>query len=215
MRSTDRAAFKTLLTDALAFYRRDASDYTLSVWWQACQPFDLEQVRKALTTHAMDPERGNFAPMPADIVRELAGTYTDRAVVAWGKVWDAIRRVGVYTSVAFDDPAIHSAAEDCGGWIAMCSGQASELPHLQRRFMESYRAHAKRPDEPHPPYLPGLAERDNGLRGREIAPPTLVGDQAAARRVMDTGSTARAAITAPQLPMVRDLIANGVVRRAA
>ena len=94
MQPTDRKEFGRLLTDVLAYYGKDTSKFTMDVWWQACQSFDLEQVSKALTTHATDPERGQFAPKVADMVRILAGTTTDRAALAWCKVHEAMSAVG-------------------------------------------------------------------------------------------------------------------------
>jgi hypothetical protein len=186
----DRKPFAVLLSQALAFYRQDVSEFALGVWWAACQPFDLEQVRKALTAHALDAERGRFAPKPADIVRELQGTVTDRSLVAWGKVLEAMRVVGAYRSVAFDDAAIHSAIEDIGGWVAICRTALDELPHLQRRFCESHRVYSRRPAATHRPHLPGEFEATNALNGRRIDAPTLIGDESAARAVMLAGSSA-------------------------
>lgn len=187
MTPSDRAAFVGLMTHALAFYRQGVTEFTLSVWWQACEPFDLEQVREALTAHAMDPDRGHFAPMPADIVRVLRGTLQDRSLLAWGKVLDAIRAVGAYRSVVFDDAAIHSAIEDIGGWPAVCRSQVDELPFLQRRFCESHRAYSARPGQ-HPALLVGDHQAANAHTGRAIEPPVLVGDPARAEQVMRLGS---------------------------
>ena len=188
MQATDKTEFAALIADALAFYRQSASAFALSVWWQACQGFDLEQVRKALTAHAMDPERGKFAPMPSDMVRVLRGTQTDRSLLAWGKVLDAIHGVGAYQSVVFDDAAIHCAIEDMGGWPAICRSQTDELPHLQRRFCELHRAYAVRPDHPFPARLIGDFEAANRHAGKDVAPPVLVGDAARAQAVMLGGA---------------------------
>jgi hypothetical protein len=73
MTDQDRPAFAALLTDALAFYGRNASDFALDVWWQACQPYTVGQVSRALSLHAMDAQRGRFAPMPADMIAQLEG----------------------------------------------------------------------------------------------------------------------------------------------
>lgn len=197
MIDSDKERFVRLLTDALAFYRRDLSKFALSVWWQACQSFDFEQVAKAITAHAMDPEKGQFAPMPADIVRQLQGTHTDRSLMAWGKVLDAIHRVGAYQTVVFDDGAIHAAIEDMGGWVKLCRSNTDELPHVQRRFTETYRAYARRPDIAFPPKLIGAHEAENALAGRRVAAPMLVGDAERAKQVMRLGSeTGRTAIAA-------------------
>lgn len=196
MKSNDMPGFQDLITSALAFYRQDVSEFALSVWWAACEPFSLEQVTKAFTLHATDAERGRFPPMPADIVKHLDGTQTDRSLIAWGKVLEGIRRVGAYQSVAFDDPAIHSAIEDLGGWSMVCSGKIAELQHLQRRFCESHRAYSGRQGGQHPAYLIGASEADNRAAGRSVAPPVLIGDPGKAAEVIRLGASGeRTAIT--------------------
>lgn len=189
MQPRDRAEFGALITDALAFYRQDVSTFALNVWWAACERFDLEQVRSALTAHAMDPERGQFAPKPADLVRHLAGTATDRAMIAWGKVMGAISAVGAYTDVVFDDPAIHAAVEDLGGWVKVCRGEVSDLSYLQHRFTEAYRAYTNRGAFEYPRVLGGDRSPDEMYRRRGIAPPkpAFVGDPDRASQVFNLG----------------------------
>lgn len=189
MTTDDKRAFADLITQALAFYRQEVSTFTLSVWWQACQPFSLEQVQKAFTAHATDAERGRFPPMPADIVKHLQGTQTDRGLMAWGKVLEAIQRVGAYQSVAFDDPAIHAAIEDVGGWTTICRSEMSELPFLQRRFTEAHRAYCGRQAYPFPAYLIGESEAANRAAGKRVVPPVLIGNPQKAAEVVKLGAT--------------------------
>jgi hypothetical protein len=190
MTPKDKPSFMQLMTDAMAFYRQDVSNFALGVWWEACKGFDLEQVTKAITAHAMDPERGQFAPKPADVVRQLQGTRTDRSLVAWGKVLDAMQRVGAYTSVVFDDGLIHAVVEDLGGWVEMCRGELKDLPHVERRFCESYRAYVAKGDVQFPAMLPGVHQLQNAMNGRKSAPPVLIGNPDAARQVAQIGSDA-------------------------
>jgi Domain of unknown function (DUF6475) len=172
----DRVPFAALLSQALGFYRQDVSEFALGVWWSACQPFALEQVRKALTAHAMDAEHGRFAPKPADLVRVLAGTHTDRALLAWSAAHTAMSSVGAYASVDFGDAATHAAIADIGGWPSMCRSTLDELPHLQRRFCEAYRAYSRRAGEFEAPrYLAGEHEVHNRALGFEVKPPVVVG----------------------------------------
>ncbi|MFD0669699.1 DUF6475 domain-containing protein [Ramlibacter sp. MAHUQ-53] len=186
-----------MLTDALAFYGKDASPFALSVWWQACEPFAFEQVAKAITAHAMDPERGQFAPKPADVVRQLAGTATDRAMLAWGKAHSAMGSVGAYSDVVFDDPAIHAVIEDLGGWPKVCRWPVDELSYLQHRFCESYRAYAGRGTFEYPKRLPGdrSADAEYEKRGLPAPAPAVVGDTAKARLVYQGGGGGKAAIS--------------------
>lgn len=188
----------TLVADALAYYRQDASAYTLQVWWSACQPYTMEQVRKALTAHATDPERGQFAPKVADMVRVLAGTSTDRAALAWGKTLEAMGSVGAYTDVVFDDPAIHAAIEDLGGWPKVCRTEAKELGYLQHRFCESHRAYTSRGQFEYPRRLMGDRSPDHEYQrfGRPLPRPALVGDREKAKAVFLGGNVAgKTAIT--------------------
>lgn len=184
MRAEDKADFSALIRDALAFYGQATSPFAMGVWWAACERFDLEQVRKAVTAHAMDPEAGRFPPKPADIVRQLHGTSTDRALMAWGRVYAAMSEVGAYRSVAFDEPEIHAAIADLGGWQAVCAGKVDELPHLQRRFCEAYRAYRARGCVDWPPVLVGLSEAANRHNGRPVAPPALIGNAEGCAAVM-------------------------------
>lgn len=188
MTESDRADFVALLTQALGFYGQTVSGFAVDVWWQACQGVELAQLRRALSAHAMDPDRGQFAPKPADIVRQLRGTQADRSLIAWGKVLEAIRRVGAYRSVAFDDGAIHAAIVDLGGWPAVCRSTVDELPFLQRRFTDAHRAYSLRPDAKWPAWLAGDHETANAIAGHAVEPPALVGDADSARRVMLAGS---------------------------
>lgn len=188
MKANEKRQFMELMTDAMAFYRQDVSTFALSVWWQACERYELEQVAKALTSHAMDPERGQFPPKPADLVRVLQGTQTDRSLIAWGKALDAMQRVGAYQSVCFDDPAIHAAIEDMGGWPKLCRSTSDELPHVQRVFCQTYRAYSGRGDFSYPARLVGVHEAENALAGQRTAPPTLIGSPEKAKQIASGGS---------------------------
>jgi hypothetical protein len=197
MQQRDQAEFGALVTDVLAYYRQNATRFTLSVWWQACQPFDMEQVRKALTAHATDAERGQFAPKVADVVRILQGTTTDRAALAWGKVHEAMSAVGAYQDVVFDDPAIHAAVEDCGGWPKMCRTEVSELSYLQHRFCQAHKAYTGRGEFDFPRRLTGDRSPDAEYekKGLPLPRPAVVGDREKARQVYRAGGSGKTSIT--------------------
>jgi len=190
MKTSQKQEFAKMVTDVLAYYRQDASDFTLSVWWQACQSYDMEQVSKAMTAHATDAERGVYAPKVADIVRALSGTTTDRAALAWGKVLESLSSVGAYSDVVFDDPAIHAAIEDCGGWVKMCRSQTEELSYLQHRFCQSHKAYTGRGTFEYQRRLIGDRSPDHEYekRGIPLPRPAVVGDVELARKVYRSGN---------------------------
>jgi hypothetical protein len=190
LKQSEYPEFVRLLSDVLAYYRQDASKFTTSLFWGACQNFELEQVEKALNAHAMDAEKGVFPPKVADIVRVLSGTVTDRAALAWGKVLEAMSCVGAYTDVVFDDPAIHAAIEDCGGWVKICRSQTEELSYLQHRFCQSHKAYTGRGQFEYQRRLIGDRSPDHeyATRGIPLPKPAVVGDVEKARLVYRAGN---------------------------
>jgi hypothetical protein len=211
MLPSENLQFTKFLTQALGYWKADVSEFTLSVWFAACQPYTLEQVRKAMTAHATDPEHGVFAPKVADIVRVLSGTQTDRALLAWGKTLEAMSAVGAYTDVVFDDPAIHAAIEDLGGWVKVCRTETTELSYLQHRFCGSHKAYTQRGQFDYQRVLIGDRSPDSMFlsRGIPLPKPALIGDVDRAKEVYANGNRAgKTAITyAPISEIVQRLAA--------
>ena len=191
MKASDKPKLYGLIGDVLGYYGKSASDFTLQVWWQACQNFEIEQVSKALSAHAADPDHGQFAPKVADLVRILQGTHTDRAALAWGKVMEAMSAVGAYQDVVFDDPAIHAAIADCGGWTKICRSDMAEISFLQHRFCQSHKAYTGRGTFDYPRILNGDRSPDLEFikRGLPLPKPALVGDRERAKAVYQRGGT--------------------------
>lgn len=188
------------------FYGKDMSEFALKVWMQACKTFATDQVSQAISAHLMDPEKGQFMPKPADIVRQLQGTQTDRALVAWGKVFDAMQRVGAYADVCFDDGLIHLAIEDIGGWVNLCRMDFEELPHTQRRFCDSYRAYVRRGETKFPSRLIGESSMNNQQIGFK-SNPVLIGNRTHAMHVLSSGGKSSTGATqgiSGLLPMFGD-----------
>ncbi|MBB5271350.1 DUF6475 domain-containing protein [Quisquiliibacterium transsilvanicum] len=171
------------------FYGKDLSEFALSVWWQAMRPFDLAAVRDAMSRHLVNPDTGQFMPKPADIVRMIGGRTVDAAQLAWSKVDAAVRRVGTYASVVFDDPLVHRVVDDMGGWIPLGRKSEDEWPFVAREFENRYRGYAMRQERPeYPSRLIGISEAANSRSGLPIADPVLIGAPEKARAVLARGS---------------------------
>ena len=195
MHDTDKGRFADLLTDVMAYYGKDASEFMLSIFWDALKRFDFEDVSRAFNVHAQNPDNGQFAPKVADIMRMIEGSTQTQGMLAWSKVQAAIGSVGRMRSVAFDDPLIHAVISDMGGWYALCSCNAEDLPFKARDFEKRYQGYRSRREVPaFQPYLIGGHEADNRLNGYpNRTKPVLIGNPERARLVMEKGSD-RAAI---------------------
>ena len=143
----------------------------------------------ALSRHIAHPDRGRFAPQPADIVFFLEGGTEDRALFAWSRVESAIRHVGPYQTVVFDDPAIHAAIDGMGGWMLLCNMSDDELPFRRNEFVKRYRALAERGVFEYPRRLVGIAEHHNSADGHELPEPVLIGDAELAKQVYLNGAS--------------------------
>lgn len=192
MNTSERLEFGNLIAGVYAYHRVAVSPAIIEVFWNGCQRWSMEQVRHAVNVLTADPEAGKFPPKIGDITRVLEGTSGERAALAWGKVLDTMRRVGQYTDVVFDDPAIHAVIDDLGGWPKVCRTELKELGYLQHRFCESHRAYVGRQTFDYPRRLMGDRSPDSEYEkfGRKLPRPALVGDPERCTAVYQGGSAA-------------------------
>jgi hypothetical protein len=179
-----------LVKDVMKFYKQEASPFALQVWVNAMQAFDFEQVNKAFSVHLVNTESGQFMPKPADIIKALQGTQTDRASLAWAKAYEAAGSVGAYTDVVFDDPAIHCAIEDMGGWPKFCRTETKDLSYSMHRFCEQYKAYVGRGTFEFTARLRGdrSSDAEYEKKGLPLPKPKLIGSAENAIAVMNGGS---------------------------
>ena len=189
METDDFDLFAELLGGVFELYGREASPFAMQVWWEALRPFDFSAIRMAFSRHVQNPDVGQFPPKPADVLRMLGGTTQDKALQAWAKVDKAVRHVGTYQTVVFDDPLIHRVVADMGGWLSIGSRDEDAWPFVAKEFETRYRGYAMRNERPpYAPVLLGTSEAHNARNGFRCDPPTLIGDADRARAVMAGGT---------------------------
>ena len=206
---------KTLLAVA-DYYGKELSTGVVDLYWQGLREYDLDAVRRALWAHARNPDTGQFMPKIADVAKVMQGRTSDQAATAWSKVDQAVRRVGTYQCVVFDDPVIHRVIADMGGWTLIGAKDDKEWPFVAKDFENRYRGYRMRDETPeYPPVLIGMANAHNSQQGFRQNPPILVGDERKANQVRLGGTTApllsmKSAVdlaiappTAPALQVVR------------
>jgi len=207
LRQADRSDFSEMLTYVGALYGRDVSPGVIDLYWSALQQFDLSAVRQALDRHVKSPDAGQYMPKPADLIRMMGGTSSDAAMQAWAKVERAIRTVGGHESVVFDDPLIHRAIDDIGGWIKLCAVLEDDLPFRARDFQALYRGFAMRREiPPYPRQLIGRFEAQNRMAGQQVAEPVLIGNPHDCRQVLrlSTGNPVQITRAADAVPMLME-----------
>jgi len=156
----NQAKFKELMTVLSELFDKPLSELITRIYWKTLDPFTDAECQNAFETLI---QTSRFFPKPADFLELLVGKKEDRAALAWLKVAKAIRKIGTYQSVRFDDPVIHSVIQAMGGWIKLGQMLEKEVPFKQKEFERLYTIMAG--NGKHPDYLPGISERDNTANG--------------------------------------------------
>lgn len=190
MLKTDVKRFSEVMTGLSEVYGRKFSGSSMDIYFNALGSYDIDTVVTAISAHVKSPDNGQFFPKPADIIRMIGGSSKDMSFIAWSKVDKAVRRVGTYESVVFDDKIIHIVISDMGGWPAFGGKQDSEWPFIAKEFKERYQAYKSRQQAigDHPKSLIGVHESNNNRKGYKTAEPVLIGDASSARKVLAGGS---------------------------
>jgi hypothetical protein len=194
MNSNDFGKFSAAWGAAWAMVGKTITPGGIELAFELLRGYDLTAVMAGLTRHCADPDAGQYPPTPAHVIKHLSGGKRDRAQLAFSKAFKAAGSVGPCESVVFDDPVIHAVIADMGGWLSFCQadiGVAGEKKaFLERDFCQRYETYTGKNLDKYPRKLIGIFESTNRQNGHEdkIAPPTLIGDQSAAKQVYLGGS---------------------------
>lgn len=176
MTLNDQDDFFNMLTGVCELYGKLASPEFMALYWQLLAGYELQDIQRAFHAHALNADVGQYMPKPSDVVRYIDGGSQTRSARAWVKVDKALRSVGGWDSVVFDDPLIHAALEGLGQWPELCATPADEIQFLRARFEKRYQALVVNPPVVWPRSLVGRSELENVRAGYAPALPVPVGD---------------------------------------
>lgn len=181
--------FAVMVSAIWSVYGVEVSKSVMSIYFNALIRYEIEDIRRAFNLHIQNTDGGQYLPKPADLIRTLEGTQASKALTAWSKVEKAIRTLGVYRTVVFDDPVIHAVIDDLGGWVKLNEITESELPFKRNEFEKRYQAFSLQGGaKEFKPRLIGLTDSDRQRRGLELSEPCLVGDPQKAAQVFKLGT---------------------------
>lgn len=184
--------FASLITGMADYYKAEISRTALAIYWEGLRQYSYDAIEKACWAHTqLADEAGRWMPKNADIIKMIEGGTTDRSMLAWSKVDQAIRVRGTWDDVVFDDPIIHRVLADMGGWVLVGGKDDKEWPFIGKEFQQRYRAYTQRGNSPeYPAQLTGIANAQNYSSGRPLLPPILLGDTEKAKQVLKGGANA-------------------------
>lgn len=172
MTATDAEAFNQLLGSLGEVFNETISSTRALLYFGALSDYPLDVVRAAVL---MAIKSKTFFPKPAELIEIIAGRPEDQALAAWTRVESAMREVGSYQSVTFDDPILHAAIGQMGGWHGAWAWERleeREYGFKRLEFTRYYRLFLDRGVSAAPRYLLGQAEltnrEDRGLWARGL-----------------------------------------------
>jgi len=168
--------FKNYMTLMGEIFNKDLSPTLMTLYWDVMKDYSDKQAEdmfKLATTSL------KFFPKPAEL-KELACNYSDLddlPALAWSEVDNAVRTIGNYQSVEFNDPVCHSVIQAMGGWSELCQCSNDEWKWKRVEFEKLYPTMKKKGN--HDQYLLGDCEQSQRLNDREdwIKPVAKAGDK--------------------------------------
>lgn len=194
-RSDDFSRFAKLFVALSEYYNRDVSSLMLDLYWHPLKRYSIPDIQRAIGQHLQDTESGVYFPKVADFIRILDGGNKENAALAWTKVEDAIKHVGTYADVVFDDPIIHAVVRDMGGWVCFGDVHLDKWPFVGNDFRSRYAAYRSRGlSGQYPACLRGRANGDNWSSGFALSPPVMFGDEFVCLQVIRGGERSQAVL---------------------
>jgi len=157
---------------------RPISDLKMNFYFKTLSDLTIEQLNDASIILANTKTIHTF-PTPAEIRQAVEGNPQDKAAVAFDKLIGAVRCVGPYQTVIFDDPAIHAFIQSYGGWEEICDKTVDDWKYMRNEFIRGYNGFTGRTDVPL--QLTGIHDAVNRAKGwSHRIPPSIIGDRAKA-----------------------------------
>jgi len=142
-----KTLFMRNLLGAMEMYDKTLSQVQANIWISSIEGAGIswDDAIKAIGLHIQNPENGRFAPKPADIIKHIHGTSTDKrqqleaeAVTEWGRVKQALGTYGTYDSVVFDNPRTMQAVKSLGGWPSLGAMKTDDMQYMTGDFRRVY-----------------------------------------------------------------------------
>ncbi len=145
MTDADRQEFAMLMTGIAENFGAQLSKPGMVLRFDALRGFSIEQVRAACNS-VIRTRKYRQMPTTAEFLEHLeGGNVEDLAMMEAAKVLQAIKGVGGYRSVAFDNATTQAVIEyGFGGWVKMCADLDADKEHwFLKDFAKTYGAYSR------------------------------------------------------------------------
>ena len=158
----DRECFKNWMLLLGEVYSKEISQTILRLYWKLLEQYTDQECNLAFQTHM---KTSKFWPKPADLIFHIEGSKETRATLAWLQVDKAVRQIGPYENISFEDKHIHTVINVLGGWSQFQNVPSANHWNVVGRQFEKLYVSMQSEERKDGDFLPGLIELDNSRKG--------------------------------------------------
>jgi hypothetical protein len=206
--------FASSLTAMASVFDKAITPQVTEIYFRILEQFSIEEVERGISKACTTLK---FFPKPAEMIDCIAGgqvALEDKAQVEAARVLTAIKRVGTYSSVVFDDPVTQAViAQYFGGWHRFADMREAEEKWFLKDFVKAYQSFTRAGTKQNS-VLPGRCEIENNFRGYEHRdPPAIVGNPETVGRMLEAAKSepkqsAAMARVEPGLRSIGEILGN-------
>ena len=173
----DLERFTNIISGLYAYCNKSKpADIVLDMYYEGLRDFTIEQVQQAVTS-AVKARKYTNVPQIGELREIVEGKASDKALLAFEKVRNAIAQHGSYTTVIFDDPIITAIiegvqADGVSGWQGLCMMDLEKLGWWGKDFVKHYVVLSENPPK-YTKKLLGRHDSESQSMGRK---PVVIGD---------------------------------------
>ncbi|MCP4763806.1 MAG: hypothetical protein GY870_18690 [archaeon] len=155
----------------------------VKVYFDALKEFDIKDVLAAISQSIL---KSSWFPKPVELRSLIGGSNTDNSEIQCAQAFEAVRRVGPYESVVFDDPVTQEVIKQYyGGWPKFCEGDEGEEVFKKNDFKKAYKSFSNQNRKHYGP-LYGISAIGNDSNGIKQKPKIkMIGNPERCKQIMD------------------------------
>ena len=190
MKTDELSKFTEIMVGLAENFSSTLSKPGLKMRFKALISYSIGEVESAAISIINDRK---YLKMPthAEFIEHIkGGSVDDFGSIEAGKVLKAVRQVGGYKSVVFDDATTQAVImQGYGGWIKLCEEMTTEQEKwLEKDFRRMYKSYTVGKIK-HYGILSGITATFNSANGLPgVESPTLIGDEGKAANVAIRGT---------------------------
>lgn len=188
MTRQDASRFASSLTAMAALYGQEPIPQVVEIYFRSLEKFTIDEVEQGISKACSTLK---FFPKPVELIECItggSGNLADRAMIEACRVLEAVKSIGTYSTVCFDDPITQAViVQQFGGWAKFAEMREENEKWFVKDFTAGYQAFARQ-NVRHYGALPGISHGQNALTGREREEkPVYIGDVQKARAIHAQG----------------------------